>query len=212
MAVQTANTVQTGAEFLSPNWIDENTIHTQLDLLLSHYKFDFVKIGLAPHFTLVNSLITSCIKANKNTKVIWDPVLSATAGYDFNQAINNLDEVLKKLHLITPNYEEIQKLSQLKNPIDGAVKLSKYCMVLLKGGHRLENKGQDILFMDGKQIIFNPKPIKFTQKHGTGCVLSSAITANLAKGYPIKKSILRSKRYIERFIESNTSLIGTHKP
>lgn len=212
MAVQTANTIQTGSEFLVPNWIDEKTIHEQLNLLLSQYKFNFVKIGLTHNSMLLKSLIKSCIKANSNAKIIWDPVLSATAGYKFNQDITSLEEILEHIHIITPNYEEINKLSQLEDPIEGAIRLSQYCMVLLKGGHHPENVGQDILFTKNKQIVFNPKPIKFSQKHGTGCVLSSAITANLAQGYPIRKSILRGKRYIEQFIKSNSTLIGSHKP
>ncbi len=211
MAVQTANTIQTGSSFLSVNWIDEEIINQQLNELLSNYEFNFVKIGLVPSSVLLDTLVTSCQNKNKKTKIIWDPVLSASVGYDFGQNFKSLINTVKKLHMITPNHQEIKNLSGLEDPIAGAKKLSEYCLVLLKGGHDQENPGQDILYINGEQIKFKPKPIKFTEKHGTGCVLASALTANLAKGYPIRKSILRSKRYIEQFIESNSSLIGSHQ-
>ena len=212
MAVQTANTIQSDKEFISANWIEESTILSQLNILLSRFKFDYIKIGLTPNLNLLNLLIKSCITSNTLVKIIWDPVLSTSSGFDFKIDLKNLDSILENIYLITPNLEEIKILSKLEDPIEGAKRLSKKCKVLLKGGHTEVEQGKDYLFDHENKTSFKPKTIKFSEKHGTGCVLSSAITANLAKGYPIKKSILRSKRYIEHFIESNHTLIGSHKP
>ena len=211
MAVQTANTIQSGDQFLAVNWVDEALIEQQLRLLISSYSFRLLKIGLIPSLTLLNRLVDICRGAQPKLKVIWDPVLSASAGYDFNQNLMNLEDTLRKVSLITPNFNEIKQLSLMDDPIEGARKLSKYCNVLLKGGHHPERQGYDHLFFEGQLLTFKPKAIKYNEKHGTGCVLSSAIAANLAKGYPIRKSILRSKRYIERFIESQPHLIGAHR-
>lgn len=212
MAVQTANTVQSENAFLAPNWIDESIVNAQLDLLLKTYQFKFVKIGLVKNIKSLNRLIKSCVRANPNVKIIWDPVLSASAGFDFKHDLLNIESVIKYLYLLTPNFEEITKLSGEVDQLLGAKKLSKYCKVLLKGGHNEKAIGTDILFMRDKVITFKPKPAKFAQKHGSGCVLASAIAANLAKDYPVQKSILRSKRYVEAFLSSNNTLIGAHKP
>ncbi|MFK8037396.1 MAG: hydroxymethylpyrimidine/phosphomethylpyrimidine kinase [Crocinitomicaceae bacterium] len=212
MAVQTANTIQSGSVFLDSNWIGEDVILKQLNILLSSYTFKYVKIGLVPNLILLNTLIKSCIKHNRNVKIIWDPVLSTTSGHNFDQDLSSIAPILKQIHLITPNHDEALKLSRSENPKDGAYKLSKHCMVLLKGGHCKDNLGYDILFFNDQQIVFKPKSIRYFPKHGTGCILASAITSNLAKGYTLQKSVLRSKRYIEHFIESNSTLIGSHKP
>jgi hydroxymethylpyrimidine/phosphomethylpyrimidine kinase len=212
MAVQTANTIQSDNIFESANWIEERTVQKQLDVLLNRFKFDYVKIGLTPNLKQLKSLIRSCTNANPKVKIIWDPVLSTSSGFDFKIDLKDLDSILENIYLITPNYNEIKLLSGLENAEDGAIELSKKCKVLLKGGHNATDLGKDYLFEKSHKTSFKPKTIKFSEKHGTGCVLSSALTANLAKGYPIKKSILRSKRYIEHFIESNHTLIGSHKP
>jgi hydroxymethylpyrimidine/phosphomethylpyrimidine kinase len=67
--------------------------------------------------------------------------------------------------------------------------------VLLKGGH-LENDSTDILF-DGQEFFHFPSArIATKNTHGTGCTLSSAITANLALGFTIKEAVKISKEYI----------------
>lgn len=212
MAVQTANTVQTDQKFYTVNWMEKKLVDDQLKVLLKSYQFNYVKIGLVSSTESLSSFVQSCVKANPTVRIIWDPVLSASAGFMFSQNLKDLADVLKNLYLITPNFEEILNISGESDAMLGAQKLSAHCKVLLKGGHNPNDAGKDFLFENGKQNSFNPKNIKFTPKHGTGCVFASAITANLANGYPLQKSILRSKRYIEHFISSNSTLIGTHKP
>jgi hydroxymethylpyrimidine/phosphomethylpyrimidine kinase len=90
-----------------------------------------------------------------------------------------LIEILKEIDLITPNYNEILQLSlREKNPVLIALELSKYCSTLLKGGHNPFAVGIDYLYTGNE--IFRLAPNSTFRKHGSGCVLSSAITANLA--------------------------------
>jgi len=213
MAVQTANTIQTDTDFLSVNWIDETIVFKQLDVLLSKYKFKYVKIGLIPNLEFLKKAITVLKSYNPKTKIIWDPILSASAGYVFEQDLSQLETILEHVYLITPNWNEVKVLAKTDDAIEGAKQLSQLTKVYLKGGHNDRDLGKDYLF-DGKtQKSFNPKktvkPIH--PKHGSGCVLSSAITANLQQGYPLQKSILKSKRYIEGFLSSNKTLIGKHR-
>jgi len=213
MAVQTANTIQTEDEFLSVNWIDETIVIKQLETLLSKYKFNYIKIGLIPNLEFLKKAITICKTKNPNSKIIWDPILSASSGFDFNHDLNELETILKDIFLITPNWDEIKALSNTDNEIEGAKQLSKHTKVFLKGGHNEENIGKDYLFENKIQKAFNPKKTvkPMHPKHGSGCVLSSAITANLQQGYPLQKTILKSKRYIEGFLSSNKTLIGRHR-
>ena len=69
------------------------------------------------------------------------------------------------------------------------------CAVLLKGGHRVSD-ANDLLYANGRYKWFGGKRINNPNTHGTGCTLSSAIAANLAKGYDLESSVQRAKDYI----------------
>ena len=69
------------------------------------------------------------------------------------------------------------------------------CAVLVKGGHDI-NDADDLLYDCGKTRWFHGKRIANPNTHGTGCTLSSAIAANLAKGFSVEMSVERAKAYI----------------
>ena len=69
--------------------------------------------------------------------------------------------------------------------------------VLLKGGHSI-NDANDLLCVNGEIRWFYGKRISNSNTHGTGCTLSSAIAANLAKGYSLEESVGRAKDYISQ--------------
>ena len=69
------------------------------------------------------------------------------------------------------------------------------CAVLLKGGHSI-NDADDLLYANGESVWFEGKRINNPNTHGTGCTLSSAIAANLAKGFTLAESIKNAKDYI----------------
>ena len=208
-AVVTANTIQNEKEFVAPNWIKEGEIFEQLDILLKQHQFKYVKIGLIPSLDFLKKIINQL--SIYNCQLIWDPILSASAGFDFKHDLSELKEVLKHIYLITPNWNEVKQLSGNKDALKGAEELSEFTNIYLKGGHSKE-VGKDYLFFEGKRNAFNPKNKKpMFDKHGSGCVFSSALTANLLRGYPIIKVCLRSKRYIEKYLSSTNELLGYHR-
>ena len=69
------------------------------------------------------------------------------------------------------------------------------CNVLLKGGHRI-NDANDLLLHGEDPVWFTGRRIDNPNTHGTGCTLSSAIAANLAKGFPLETAVSRAKEYI----------------
>ena len=104
--------------------------------------------------------------------------------------------------LVTPNIPEAQVLSGMTiNSKDDMIAAAKkigdtcHCSVLLKGGHSI-NDANDLLYADGKAVWFTGKRINNPNTHGTGCTLSSAIAANLAKGFTLAESVRRAKDYI----------------
>jgi len=147
---------------------------------------------------------------NKDVRIIWDPVLSASAGFDFKMELNDLSEVLKQLYFITPNWPEATKLSGGLPALEGAEFLAKYSNVYLTGGHNQKDLGRDYVFFNGKKLSFKSKKVSVYEKHGSGCVFSTIFTANLARNYPLIKACLRTKKYMIGFIESNPGLLGYH--
>ena len=208
-AIITANTIQNENKFDSVNWVEEELVLKQLDFLLESKKVEFVKIGLIKNEKQLKAISDRLLSANKKTKIIWDPILSASTGFDFHQQKLNID--LKNIFLITPNLEEIKAFGA-GTSVEIAKILASETNVFLKGGHSDTAIGKDFLYNTKRSVFgFNPKRTDVTEKHGSGCVLSSAITANLAKGYALNKACLRGKDYVTRFLASNKSKIGNHK-
>jgi hydroxymethylpyrimidine/phosphomethylpyrimidine kinase len=134
-----------------------------------------------------------------------DPVMVASAGSSLirQEAVQVLiRELLPLATLVTPNIPEARVLSGL--PIETGADMiaaakhigdSFQCAVLLKGGHSL-NDANDLLYLDGKLCWFEGKRIDNPNTHGTGCTLSSAIAANLAKGFDLPQSVRLAKDYV----------------
>ena len=213
MAVNTSITNQVEDRFISVNWFSSDEIIEHIKTLTNAYKIDFVKIGIIENLNTLHALVRFLKEHNKNIVIIWDTVLSASSGFHLMEAIdkNKLEEVLKNIFLITPNTNEAKKLSGLDNETEAANYLSSYCHVLLKGGHSDTEKGVDYLFYQNQKTKIQTNMTKeLSPKHGSGCILSSSITANLALGNDLETACLKSKQYIETILNSNSNLLAYH--
>lgn len=187
--------------------IQESTpvfLEEQLDAVFEDIFPDAVKIGMVSSSELI------CVIADRlryyNTKnVVVDPVMAATSGSSLikTDAVQSLTtELLPIATLVTPNISEAEVLSGMSiQSKEDMQKAAKYigdiygCAVLLKGGHSI-NDANDLLYSESTMCWFEGKRINNTNTHGTGCTLSSAIAANLAKGYSLQESVMRAKDYI----------------
>ena len=176
----------------------------QIDSVFTDIRPDAVKIGMVASKELI-SVIAERLSFYKAENIVVDPVMVATSGAKLisDDAIDALKEKLFPLaSVLTPNIPEAEVLSgmEIKSAEDmcAAAKLigERYgCAVLCKGGHQL-NDANDLLFHKGVSRWFNGKRINNPNTHGTGCTLSSAIAANLAKGFTLDESVERGKAYI----------------
>lgn len=176
----------------------------QIDSVFEDIYPDAVKIGMVSSSELIY-VISERLKRYDAKNVVVDPVMVATSGSALmkNDAVQTLiDELLPIAALITPNIPEAQILSGLsitteEDMITAAKKIGNTynCAVLVKGGHSI-NDANDLLFSNGELIWFEGKRIDNPNTHGTGCTLSSAIAANLAKGFSLEESVKRAKDYI----------------
>ena len=178
---------------------------------------DAVKTGMVSSSALIK-VISDSIKEYGLKNIVVDPVMVATSGAKLitDEAIETLKkELLPLATVITPNIPEAEVLfaSKIQNETDmerAAKEISSKfgCAVLLKGGHSL-NDANDYLF-DAKSgndgIWFYGKKINNPNTHGTGCTLSSAIAANLAKGKSLSEAVKNAKDYISGALEAMLDL------
>ena len=211
--VQSCNTVQSATEFSQCYWIAEAVIWEQLEILLKSYTPKIIKIGVIKNVAFLDFLLEVLKTKLPKAKIIWDPIVQSSSGFDFHSQKHFIElttTCLKKIDLITPNFNEISSFT-MGNDSDNALTIvSKHCRVYLKGGHRKE-LGMDELYQPDKpKKVYYPTQKHCSEKRGSGCVLSSAIAAYYALGENWEESCRLAKVYVERYLASNNTLLGTH--
>jgi len=221
LSVCTANTVQDDVEFKTCHWMSVEVILDQIEVLFKRFQINYVKIGIVENWETLLVIVDKLLEFNPKMKIILDPVLTSSSNFDFHSNVTSspvemshqdlLEGILSKIYLLTPNYNEIEQLYPEKDISETIKHISSITNLFLKGGHHPDELGKDVLFTsEGKQFSLNPKLKNCSEKHGSGCVLSSAITSYLALGFPLLKACYRGKRYTEKFLSSNKSLLGFH--
>jgi hydroxymethylpyrimidine/phosphomethylpyrimidine kinase len=211
LGVCTALTAQTDDEFLGVEWIPPEKILAQALPLLEKFPVQFCKVGIVAHPGILLEVLPALQNARPGIQFILDPVLKASAGYVFHTAVfSQWEMVLDHIALLTPNYEEAIAMSGLPCGENAARKMASKCAILLKGGHRPGKPGWDTLFTVQSQTDFAPVATNIPAKHGSGCVLSAAITASLAKGLSLEEACKAGKDYTLRYLQSSETLLGHH--
>lgn len=213
LGVCTALTVQTDTRFLSVDWQSADQIIAQAVPLLETFPVDYCKIGIIKDAPTILEVVRAMKAIRPGIRIVLDPVLKASAGYAFHDTaqLSVWRDVLQQVYLLTPNYQEALLLSGQEDGHAAATTLAAHTAVLLKGGHRQERQGVDSLYTDMTNILDIPAGNKAVfPKHGSGCVLSAAITAQLAAGSLLPAACITAKLYTEKFLASHSSLLGYH--
>lgn len=176
----------------------------QLDAVFTDIFPDAVKIGMVSAAPLIE-VIADKLTQYGARHIVADPVMVSTSGSKLlrDDALATLVQRLLPLaEVITPNIPEAEILSgmTIASPDDmaraaAAIGQRLGCAVLLKGGHDL-NDANDLLWQPSGSRWFRGRRIDNPNTHGTGCTLSSAIAANLAKGFALEEAVARAKDYI----------------
>ena len=176
----------------------------QIDAIFEDIPPDAVKIGMVSSAPLIE-VIAERLRFYQARNIVVDPVMGATSGSSLieSSAVSVLkQELLPLATLATPNIPEAEILAgrpihSKDDMMDAARAIyDQYgCAVLLKGGHSI-NDANDLLYTNENAQWFLGKRIDNSNTHGTGCTLSSAIAANLAKGYDLTTAVEKAKDYI----------------
>ena len=204
MSAITALTAQNTKGLVSIMNVTPEFLGDELDCVFQDIYPDAVKIGMVSDKNLIR-VIASKLRAYHAKNIVIDPVMVSSSGSKLLD--DDAVEILKKelfplAGVLTPNIPESEFLTGLsiQTPEDriaaaGAIADTYDCAVLCKGGHASHN-ADDLLYENGTYRWYRGERIENPNTHGTGCTLSSAIAANLAKGYDLDTSIRRAKDYI----------------
>lgn len=185
----------------------------QIRLMFESYPVTAIKTGLLPSAAHVREVAKCLREARQHSAfaLVVDPVMVASAGAELmkSEAIPALEEVLFPLaSLLTPNLEEAGALLKYRitreDELAGAAQelWQRYRVpILLKGGHLSGTTAMDYLLEEpGKPHVFRFERIAGAQTHGTGCTLSAAITAWLARGKALSVAVERGKHFVTEAI------------
>jgi hydroxymethylpyrimidine/phosphomethylpyrimidine kinase len=199
-----------GIQDISPEMISK-----QIEVIFEDIDVQAIKIGMVSKIESIKAIAHSLRKVEKLPSTVLDPVMVSKSGFkllskDAKQTL--IEELLPLSYLITPNLPEAEEITGMKISNIEEMKAAAreiFAMgpknVLVKGGH-LEEQATDI-FYDGERFVeIHGERINTKHTHGTGCTLSSAITANIAKGMDVLSAVKEGKRYITKAIEKGFRL------
>lgn len=206
-SVLTALTAQNTKGVSAIHDLPAEFIAAQIDAVFSDLRIAAVKIGMLSRPQAIMA-VAAGLRKWKAANVVLDPVMVAASGDPLiaDEAIATLIEELFPLAgLITPNRQEAARLT-LTEPAqtDGEVRAQANVIrgmagsgaVLLKGGHGGGTACRDLLVTAETEKWFEAPRIETRNTHGTGCSLSSAIAANLARGLSLPRAVGNAKLWL----------------
>lgn len=205
--VASAITFQNESEVDGLEWVSINNIERQIQSIFKLHRIDTVKIGVLENTSHLKSIVDLIKNHNSEAKIIWDPILKSSSGFIFNLDVSAqvISHILPHLYLVTPNLREFQSIWQAKS---SDISQSFNTNVLVKSARESQESIIDRLFTVKQKHEFTKRKISNHEKHGSGCVLSSAIAANIAIGHDLLRSYEIANIYLNNYLLSTNSLLG----
>jgi hydroxymethylpyrimidine/phosphomethylpyrimidine kinase len=209
MAVPTALTVQTTKGVHRTLPVFPSVVAESLSLVLADLRPDVVKIGmLGTDDVLLN--VAVALERHPDLPRVVDPVLRSSSGAFLleQRALGNLVErLIDGAVLVTPNLPEAETLTGERDPERAARVLLQLGAraALVKGGHA-DGPADDLLATREGVTWLRGERIAGTPVHGTGCALSAAIAARLARGEALADAVREAKAFVARGIAAARAL------
>lgn len=196
--------------------IPADFVARQLDSVFSDLKVDAVKIGMLSRPDIIGAVFGALVRHNAHN-VVLDPVMVATSG---DRLISDDAMVVLRHRLfplaaiVTPNLPEAAALLDEPIAADEATMVTQARRllafgsgaVLLKGGHAAGPESVDILADIAGVERLTGRRYATRNTHGTGCTVSAAIAAGLAKGFELRRAVYEAKAYVTAAIEAANAL------
>jgi hydroxymethylpyrimidine/phosphomethylpyrimidine kinase len=205
-SIITALTAQNTQGVRAIHDVPADFIRAQIDAVFSDLDVAAVKIGMLSQAATIEAVAQGLV-AHRARNIVIDPVMVATSGDRLlvPEAVEALRMLLvPRALVVTPNLPEAAALtgaSVARNEQEMEVQARELLAlgarnVLIKGGHGSGAESLDLLIGQGDVVRLSAKRIATTNLHGTGCTLSSAVAAGLAKGLDLKVAAREAKAYV----------------
>jgi len=217
----TAVTAQdtTGVHLIHP--VPPHVIQEQIACVAGDLRPGAVKTGMLATSEVV-SLVAKALREHGFDNYVLDPVMVATSGdvlLERDATARILDELVPLATVVTPNWPEASMLTGADGEgLDGLVAAARTLVdagaqaALVKGGHLPGSEVIDVLASRDGQWVFRHPRIDTRSTHGTGCTLSAALTAGLARGLDVPEAAGRAVDFVHRAIASAPGLGTGHGP
>ena len=218
----TAITAQNTIGVHSQLAIAPQMVYDQIITVIDDLNPSFVKVGMLSNVDIVLAVVEALGKYS--LPIVLDPVMVSSSGHRL-LSVEAQEIVKKKLLpmsiLVTPNIPEMKALTDMSlSTYEEKERAASYLMdygakaVLLKGGHEEGDVKADILFLNSphgiQSSVFSSDTIVTSNIHGTGCTLSSAITAFMARGLCMTEAVAEAKKYITEAIRAGADITIGH--
>ncbi|TXH99321.1 MAG: bifunctional hydroxymethylpyrimidine kinase/phosphomethylpyrimidine kinase [Rhizobium sp.] len=206
MAALTALTAQNTQGVSGVHPVPPHFVADQINAIFADVRVDAVKIGMIANAAIAD-IVADILARHRSVPVVLDPVMIAKGGAAL-LAADAVDVLTMRLlplaTVITPNLPEAAALlhtgdaASREEMARQALALSGLgpSAVLVKGGHLEGDESPDVLANAGRVIWFEADRLPTKNTHGTGCTLSSAIAAEIAKGLPLPEAVASAKAYL----------------
>ncbi|WP_244478782.1 MULTISPECIES: hydroxymethylpyrimidine/phosphomethylpyrimidine kinase [unclassified Mesorhizobium] len=202
----TAITVQTHREVGAVELVQPDLVAAQMRAALEANEVAAIKLGMLGTAAIIDA-VTAVLDDHPTLAVVLDPVLATTSGRLLLDATGRTalkGQLLPLCRLVTPNLPELALLTQSEPAGNEAETIHQAGLlvdqgaraVLVKGGHGTGDTSTDILVERGISPVSFDAPRIDAEMRGTGCMLASAIAANIALGRSLEESVSRSKAYV----------------
>lgn len=209
MSAVTVVTAQNSQGVHAIDLVSPQTVYRQIVATVEDYGVDAIKIGMLYTEEMIDA-VAAALERIAAVPVVWDPVMRAKDGTALltDRAVGRLTAAMRQFAtVVTPNLPEAETLAGL--PIASAAAMADVARllrqsglhaVLLKGGHLPGDEASDFLCGEQGEQWFSHIKLVSQHTHGTGCTLSSAIAAGLARGFSLPQAVGEAKRYVTEAI------------
>jgi len=221
-SVITAITAQNTRGVTAWSAVEPSLIAAQLDAVATDLRPAALKSGMLGDRAVVRA-VADGLRRHALAPYVLDPVMVATSGDpllapDAVSAI--VEELLPLADLVTPNLDEtailvgwpVHDVAAMERAARALVEQHGARAALVKGGHLAGAEAVDVLYADGELTRVRHPRLDTTSTHGTGCTLSAAIAARLARGEAMRPAVLAALDFVHRAIAGAPGLGGGHGP
>ncbi len=224
MAVLTALTAQNTQGVSGVHLVPAAFVADQIRAVFADVRVDAIKIGMIANAEIADA-VADAIGPHRGIPIVLDPVMVAKGGaalLDLSAIEVLTRRLLPLATLLTPNLPEAAALLQ-EPTAESLAKMAEQAQrlralgpeaVLVKGGHLPSQESPDVLATAAELSWFEAVRIPTANTHGTGCTLSSALAAELAKGATLLEAVADAKAYLARAVaHADTLTVGSgHGP